>query len=143
MTRLADDDMLWYAIGLEEGERRAGDRVGARPHVVVDPGPPAPPLAWPLDDDLIRLTDWELRHLRYWQPGFSARERQRRARLLDAEEARRQRLRDAEALARERAFLAAHQAHLRAAAQARRRARWARLRGVIRCAFGADPRAKG
>ena len=138
---MGSDDMLWYSIGLDEGERRA--RGGPRPQVVVDPGPPAPPLVWPIDDDLTRLTDWELRHLRYWQPGFSPRERQRRARLLDAEQARRQRLRAAEALAREQAFLRARQAHLRAAAQARRRARWTRLKGVIRRAAGAGSGPQG
>jgi hypothetical protein len=133
------DDMLWYGMGIAEGERRARGLPPKR----VDPGPPRPPIGWPLDDDLSRLSDDRLYFLRTWEPGFTPRERQRRAHLMEAEIGRRRKVRETAALQQEREFLAARQAHLRSVAQARRRAFWARLRGVFRRATSSCPGSKG
>lgn len=127
MAGFSSEDMTWYFLGIEEGKRQAQGEPVRR--VSPTPAPSARALEWPVDDDLRGLDGLGLVLLRAFDRGVTPRERERRARLLAAEETRRQRVRAAEALARERAFLAARQAHLRAAAQARRRARWGRVGG--------------
>ena len=137
MAGFTSEDMTWYFLGIEEGKRQS--RGEPARGVSPTPAPSARALEWPIDDDLRGLDGLGLVLLRAFDRGATPRERERRARLLAAKEARRQRLRDAEALARERAFLATRQANLRAAAQARRRAFWTRLREVSRRAFASGP----
>lgn len=133
------DDWTWYVMGMQSGQAPLAAPVFDGLH----PTPLIEDWRWPLDDDLSRYSDMALTFLGSADPGVSLRERERRARVVATERLRRTQARHREALDRERVFLAARQAHLRAAAQAKRRAFWARLRGVFRRATSSGSRAKG
>ncbi len=144
MAAFNGDDMTWYSLGIAEGERRGR----GEPEPRVEPRPPHTPLAWPVDDDLSGFGDMEMYALQVISGNtMPPRERERRCRRVAVERERRKRMQEAAALQREREFLAARAQALRAAerrrrheAQARRRARWAKVWGVICRAFAAGAR---
>ena len=147
MAGFSSDDMVWYSLGVSEGERRS--RGVAEPQ--VEPSPPRPPLEWPLDDDLSGFSDMEMYALQIISGHtMPPRERERRDRLVALERDRRKRVQESAALQRERDFLAARATALRAAAErrrqdrrARRSARWMKVWEVFRRALAANPGPSG